>query len=186
MIKLQPKLFGKIAVSLIFMFALIASTIIPAHSANAASNSLAGFKYSNKVPLPKAQQQYLYQMTKQRGLDYKETLAVMLHESNMKAKAKGGNNYGYFQINKVNHKNLAKITKTKNQPYDPYVNMNWGTYMLSDLQKKYQKKGYKGTALKEATLSAYNKGETGFKKYGKATAYIKKHNQCLVKVKKWF
>ena len=186
MIKIQPKLFKKIAVSLIFVFALIASTTIPGYQAEAASNSLAGFKYSKKVPLPKAQQQYLYKLTKQRGLDYKETLAVMLHESNMKANAKGGTNYGYFQINKVNHKNLAKITKTKNKPYDPYVNMNWGTYMLSDLQKKYKKKGYKGVALKEATLSAYNKGEGGFKKYGKATAYIKKHNQCLAKVKKWF
>lgn len=186
MIKLQPKLFGKIAISFIFIFALIASTTIPGQKTEAASSSLAGFKYSKKVPLPKAQQQYLYKMTKQRGLNYRETLAVMLHESNMKVKAKGGNNYGYFQINKINHKNLAKITKTKNLPYDPYVNINWGTYMLSDLQKKYKKKGYKGTALKEATLSAYNKGEGGFKKYGKAKAYITKHNQCLSKVNKWF
>ena len=166
-----------------FVVALVLSTTLPG-TTNTAEAS--GFKYSSKVPLTKSQQKYLYDLCVKRGLDYKHTLAVIKHESNFKAKAKGGSNYGLFQINKVNHKHLTKVTKTKNSPYDVKVNMNWGTYMLSDLKKKYAKKGYKGTALREAYLSAYNRGEGGFAKYGKATAYIKRHNQAYNVVKKWF
>lgn len=166
-----------------FVVALVLSTSLPGTPDTVEA---AGFKYSKKVPLTKSQQKYLYDLCVKRGLNYKHTLAVIKHESNFKAKAKGGSNYGLFQINKVNHKNLAKVTKTKNSPYDVKVNMNWGTYMLSDLKKKYAKKGYKGTALREAYLSAYNKGEGGFAKYGKATAYIKRHNQALKVVKTWF
>lgn len=183
---MQKSFLMKTLVVAMFVFALVISTAIPTAKVEAASNPLAGFKYSKKVPLPKAQQQYVYKLSKSRGLNYKETLATMWHESSMRAKARGGSNYGYFQINKVNHKGLARITKTKNKPYDPYVNINWGTYMLSDLTKKYKKKGYKGNALKDAVLSAYNKGEGGFKKYGKAKSYIAKHNQALKKVNSWY
>lgn len=58
--------------------------------------------------------------------------------------------------------------------------------MLSDLTKKFYKKGYRNEKLKEAVLSAYNKGEYGYKKTGKAVAYIKVHNRALSIVKKWF
>ena len=44
MSKLQTKLFGKIAISLLFIFVLIASTTVPTQKADAASSSLAGFK----------------------------------------------------------------------------------------------------------------------------------------------
>ncbi|MEH6943202.1 transglycosylase SLT domain-containing protein [Bacillus sp. JJ722] len=143
----------------------------------------AKFSYSKAIPLSYNEQKYLYDLSVKRGLDYKEMLAVIKHESSFNKKAKGGTNYGYFQINKVNHASLAKKLKTKVAPYDPYVNMNWGTYMLAGLTNKYKKKGLKGNALKDAVLSAYNKGEGGYARTGKAVAYIKKHNQCLAYIK---
>lgn len=145
-----------------------------------------GFVYTDKIPMPYKQQEYLYKLTKQRGLDYKETLAVIMLESTFRPNVVASNNYGYFQVNKVNHPRLAKTLGTKNAPLDPYVNMNWGTFMLAELKKKFQKQGLKGTALKEAMLSAYNRGEGGYKKYGKATHYINKHNQSLAKINKMF
>lgn len=131
--------------------------------------------YKKGISMPYEHQKYLYDLTKKRGLDYFETLAVIGHESTYRANAKGGSNYGYFQINSVNHSSLAKKLGTKVAPFDPYVNINWGTSMLSDLKQKY--------GSKDALLSAYNKGEGGYKKYGKATAYINKHNQVLAQIK---
>ena len=142
--------------------------------------------YSKSVPLSYNLQKYLYDLCVKRGLDYKTMLAIIRQESSFKPKAKGGNNYGYFQINKVNHASLAKTLKTKNAPYDPYVNINWGTYMLSNLTKKYKKQGLSGTALQHAVLSAYNKGEGGYKKTGKSVAYIQKHNKHLSYIRSLF
>lgn len=124
--------------------------------------------------MPYEHQKYLYEMSKKRGLDYKETLAFIGHESEFNPNAKGANNYGYFQISSVNHNQLANALGTKLAPFDPYVNINWGTYMLSELYKKY--------GNKDAVLSAYNKGEGGYAKTGKAVAYIQKHNQVLARI----
>jgi len=145
-----------------------------------------GFVYTDKIPMPYKQQEYLYNLTKKRGLDYKDTLAVIMLESTFRPNVVASNNYGYFQVNKVNHARLAKTLGTKNAPLDPYVNMNWGTFMLAELKTKFEKKGLKGTALKEAMLSAYNRGEGGYKKYGKATHYLNKHSQSLAKINKMF
>jgi soluble lytic murein transglycosylase-like protein len=130
--------------------------------------------YIKSLPMPYEQQKYLYDMAKKRGLDYKETLAFIGHESEFNSHAKGGSNYGYFQINSVNHSHLSRTLGTKVAPFDPYVNINWGTYMLSELYKKYHNKN--------AVLSAYNKGEGGYAKTGLATAYIQKHNQVLAQI----
>lgn len=130
--------------------------------------------YIKSLPMPYEHQKYLYEMTKKRGLDYKETLAFIGHESEFNPNAQGANNYGYFQISSVNHSSLASKLGTKVTPFDPYVNINWGTYMISELYKKY--------GNKDAVLSAYNKGEGGYAKTGKATAYIQKHNQVLNKI----
>lgn len=130
--------------------------------------------YVKGISMPYEHQKYLYEMTQKRGLDYKETLAFIGHESEFNPNAKGGNNYGYFQISSVNHDFLAKTLGTKNAPFDPYVNINWGTHMISELYKKY--------GNKEAVLSAYSKGEGGYAKTGVNIAYVKKHNQVLSQI----
>ncbi|MBP1309287.1 soluble lytic murein transglycosylase-like protein [Paenibacillus sp. 1182] len=142
------------------------------------------FKYVKEIPMPKQEQKYLYQKVKARGLDYEETLATILQESSFHSNVVDSGNYGYFQVNKVNHAYLAQTLKTANKPLDPYINMNWGTYVLSNLYKKYAAKGLKNSELKEAVLSTYNKGEGGYKRTGKATKYIKKHDQSLKYIQK--
>lgn len=136
--------------------------------------------YNVNIPMPKGQQEYLYKLVKQRGLDYRKTLAVIKHESVFNVnEVSDTNDYGYFQINSVNHRELAETLGTSNDPLNPYINMNWGTYMLADLYDHWRTRGYRGQALDEAVWSSYNKGLTGFSKYGPATAYINKMNEAI-------
>ena len=177
----KKKLFRLITITLaIFAFTFI---VYPGtqYKAEAATTTQA-----KSIPMSYNLQKYLYDLCVKRGLDYKTMLAIIRQESSFKAKAKGGKNYGYFQINRVNHASLAKTLKTKNSPYDPYVNINWGTYMMANLTNKYKKQGLKGTALQHAVLSAYNKGEAGYRKTGKAVAYINKHNKHLSYIRSLF
>lgn len=131
--------------------------------------------YNPEIPMPKEHQEYLYELCQEQGLNYKKTLAVIQHESVFNPNAVNEtNDYGYFQVNLVNHKTLAKKLGTENSPLNPYVNMVWGTHMLSELYADYQAQGYQGQGLDDAVWSSYNKGKAGFQKYGHATAYIHK------------
>lgn len=143
--------------------------------------------YNSAIPMPKAHQEYLYGLTTKYGLDYKKTLALIQHESMFNANAVNKTkDYGYFQVNLVNHKDLAKNLGTANQPFDPYVNMQWGAYMLSELYSDWAEEGYTGQSLDEVVWSSYNKGKTGFLKYGHATVYINKMNASIADINKKF
>lgn len=143
------------------------------------------FHYVKRIPMPEKQQEYLYGLVRDRGLDYEDTLAVILQESSFDADSIDSGNYGYFQVNRVNHDSLADTLNTKNTPLNPYVNINWGTYMLSSLQEKFEDKGYTGRKLQEAVLSSYNRGENGYKKYGVAEQYMDRHDAALITIQKW-
>jgi len=135
----------------------------------------AGFEYEAEIPMPIAHQEYLYDLCMERGLDYKKALAIIQHESVYNSYiVSDTNDYGYFQINTVNHERLANTLQTANNPLDPYININWGTYMLSDLYEYWSKQGITGDALDVYVWSSYNKGLTGFKKYGPADEYVEK------------
>lgn len=156
-----------------------AATEVPPDDAKA-------FEYNSNIPLESDIQEYLYDLCEQRNLDYKMCLAIIKEESNFKAKALGGgSNYGLFQINKCNHKMLSSTLNTANKPFDPETNINWGTYLLSYLYEKYADT-YNDDDLLKAVLSAYNRGEGGFKKYGFAKSYIKGYYKALEVVNSWF
>lgn len=143
--------------------------------------------YNSAIPMPKAHQKYLHALTTKYDLDYKKTLALIQHESQFDANALNATkDYGYFQINLVNHKDLAKKLGTANQPFNPYVNMQWGVYMLSELYSDWAEEGYTGQALDEVVWSSYNKGKTGFLKYGHATVYINKMKVSMSEINKKF
>lgn len=81
--------------------------------------------------------------------------------------------YGYFQINLINHEDLAKKLNTVIEPLDPYVNINWGTYMLTEIRNRWEKTdGLSNSEIERCVLSEYNKGYTGFITHGEATEYI--------------
>lgn len=141
-----------------------------------------GFKYIEEIPMPKKHQKYLYDICKKRNLNYLKTLALLKHESQFKVDAiSSTDDYGYMQVRIINHKRLSNELKTPNTPLDPYVNMNWGTYMLKELYDLWEKENIDNTnpetnitTLDRYVMSSYNKGVAGFKKHGEATKYIEK------------
>ncbi|PLS19632.1 hypothetical protein CVD28_04230 [Bacillus sp. M6-12] len=141
--------------------------------------------YNGNIPLSKDIQSYLYKKAKERGLDLAETLAVMKVESGFNPNAKSSSSYGLFQINGVNHQMLSQKLGTANKPFDPYVNIDWGTYMLSDLYKTFKAKGLSGQELREVVLSSYNKGIGGYQNSGKAYSYINKVNQAQTQMRNY-
>ncbi|MDF2879559.1 MAG: transglycosylase protein [Clostridiaceae bacterium] len=141
---------------------------------------------SDFVPLPIEQQDYLFKLCKERNVDYKTALAVMKIESRFDVNAYYKGNYGYFQINHVNHDSLTKLLETTSNPLEPYTNINWGTHMLSDLFKQYTDAGLTGETLINSVLSSYNKGIGGFNRTGYATKYIEKYNIALEEINGWF
>nr|WP_106783281.1 transglycosylase SLT domain-containing protein [Lysinibacillus timonensis] len=139
------------------------------------SQTQPSFPYRKELPIPYEHQEYLYSLCEDYGLEYDKVLAVMEHESKFDPNAIGAtSDFGYFQINAINHDWLSQTLGTPNDPLDPYVNMQWGTYMLSKLTNSWEYHGLTGVALEEAVLSSYNKGVSGYKKTGKATKYIEK------------
>lgn len=132
--------------------------------------------------MPIEHQKYLYDLCVKRDLDYIKTLALIKLESNFNPNnISRTNDYGYMQINRGNHNHLSKNLNTQNDGLNPYINMNWGTYMLSNLYDSYAHQGLTGERLDRSTWSAYNKGVAGFKRHGEATGYINK----LYKEEKW-
>jgi Transglycosylase SLT domain len=143
--------------------------------------------YNENIPMPKEHQEYLYELCEERGLDYQKTLAVIQHESVFDANAVNEtNDYGYFQVNLVNHQELSEKLNTDNSPLNPYVNMNWGTFMLADLYSYWGEKGFRGETLDEVVWSSYNKGITGFKNNGHATTYISKMKEAIQTISEAF
>ena len=143
--------------------------------------------YNPDIPMPKEHQEYLYELCVEKGLDYKKTLALIKHESVFDQKAiNETNDYGYFQINEVNHEELTLELQTANDPLDPYINMQWGTYMLADLYEYWADKGYHGQGLADAVWSSYNKGKTGFIERGHAVEYVSKMKVSIEEVNNLF
>lgn len=143
--------------------------------------------YNPNIPMPKEHQEYLYQLCEEKGLDYKKTLAVIQHESVFDPNATNvTNDFGYFQINQINHATLASKLQTVNDPFDPYVNMQWGTYMLADLYQYWSDKGYQGQGLSDAVWSSYNRGKTGFLRNGHAVEYVSKMKASVEQINNLF
>jgi len=137
------------------------------------------------LDLPLEHQEYLYNLCMEYGLNFDMTLAVMEHESKFDVNAIGETeDYGYFQVNVINHEWLSGVVNTTNKPLDPYINMQWGTYMLSWLYDHWKEEGLSGEALDEAVWSSYNKGIKGFERTGHAKEYIEKVKLSLEFIKK--
>lgn len=132
--------------------------------------------YNKNIPMPRAHQEYLNKLCNERGLNYTNMLAIIKHESQFDSNCITNRDYGYFQVNTCNHTDLAKELKTENEALDPYININWGTYMMSGIYKKWINKGYSGEELDKVAWSEYNEGAYGLKKWGLANNYINKVN----------
>lgn len=141
------------------------------------------FVYNSDIPMPLEHQQFLFEKCVERGLDYKRALAVIKHESNFNQNAIGfTEDYGYFQVNEINRETMSQTLDTPDSPLNPYINIEWGTFILSDLYAYWEAQGMTGQELDHSVWSSYNKGITGFKKYGPAQNYINKVELALAEL----
>ncbi len=120
-------------------------------------------------------QKYIYDRCEELNLDFIKTMGLIHHESKFDSTNIGStNDYGLFQINKMNHNWLSKNLKTPCEPLDPIINSTWGTYMLKNIYTFWEERVIKEEQLDHFVWSTYNKGLKGFKSSGEAVNYINK------------
>jgi hypothetical protein len=103
--------------------------------------------------MPEEHQEFLYELCEKYNVDFTFTMALIRLESDFDPEAVSGTgDYGYMQINEVNHEWLEETLGITDW-LDPYQNMEAGVYVLWNLFEKY------GDA--DLVLMAYNMGEHG-------------------------
>lgn len=139
--------------------------------------------YLPECPLSPDVQQFIYDRAILKNIPVDTMFAMGMLESgfdtNIVSKT---NDYGLFQINIGNHAHYAKLTGTKNAPFDPYVNTIWSTTIMGDYLGQWRDKlGDTKEALQHA-LSCYNAGPTQKIKQ----SYVKRYDTAHATVEQWF
>lgn len=128
------------------------------------------FKYLN-IPLSKNLQKHIFEISKDNGVPYTLSLAIIERESKFNADAISyTSDYGLMQINRLNIGEMAKKYNSHDM-LNAYQNVYCGISIIG----KYLKK-YKGD--EEKALLSYNMGDYGATKLResgiKSTSYSKK------------
>lgn len=106
------------------------------------------------VPLETDFQLWLSQLCEEKGIDYSLMIAIAEKESNFNPEAVSSTgDYGLWQINKINHKELKEVYGDNMDFFNPYDNARAAVWILCQLMEKY------GDINK--VLMAYNMGEAG-------------------------
>lgn len=121
--------------------------------------------------MPTDHQDYLYELCGEYGVDFTLVMALIRNESNFTADiVSDTGDYGYMQINKVNHTWLTDTLGVTDFT-DAYQNMRAGVYVLARLFEKYDDTN--------CVLMAYNMGEGGAAKLWKQGVYTTKYTEKI-------
>ena len=122
------------------------------------------------------EQEYLFYLCNGYDIDYSLMMAVIQVESDFdKELVSSTNDYGYMQINKMNHAELTKVLGVTDY-LDPEQNMRAGCYIFRKLFEKYQQPNL--------VLMAYNMGETGAKRLWREGIYETEYTQKVFAAQK--
>lgn len=103
--------------------------------------------------MPEEQQEFTYYLCSGYNIDFALVMALIQNESCFDPAAiSTTNDYGYMQINKMNHQWLTDALGVTNFT-DPYQNIRAGVFVLRKLFERYQDTNM--------VLMAYNMGEDG-------------------------
>jgi soluble lytic murein transglycosylase and related regulatory proteins (some contain lysM/invasin domains) len=103
--------------------------------------------------MPEEQQEFTYYLCTGYNIDFTLVMALIQNESSFDpAVVSETNDYGYMQINKINHQWLTDILGVTDFT-DPYQNIRAGVFVLRKLYERYQDTNM--------VLMAYNMGEDG-------------------------
>ncbi len=107
------------------------------------------------IPLDKEFQAWLQELCQSSGVDYSIVISIAEKESNFRPKAiSTTDDYGMWQINKINHATLEEELGRELDMMNSYDNAESAVWILSRLMKKCD-------GDREKVLMAYNMGETG-------------------------
>ena len=103
--------------------------------------------------MPEEQQEFTYYLCTGYNIDFSLVMALIQNESSFNPETiSKTNDYGYMQINRVNHLWLMETLGITDFT-DPYQNIRAGVFVLRKLFERYQDTGM--------VLMAYNMGEDG-------------------------
>jgi hypothetical protein len=125
---------------------------------------------------PEIVQLYLWNLCKEKDIDYYIVLSLIERESGYRYDCIGddGNSLGYMQIYKKYHKDRMKEQGVDNL-LDPYGNIRVGIDYLCELYEKY------GSSGDNCVLMVYNMGECTAKKLWKNDIYSSEYSRVIVK-----
>lgn len=129
------------------------------------------------IPLDGEIQKYVFEQSKNYGIDPLLVLSIIKVESEFKVDAiSKSNDWGLMQINHCNHKSLGKLLSITDF-LDPKQNILAGIYMLWDLSTNYN------CDTEDKLLMAYNRGYSGAKRLWKQGITSNTYTQTVANAK---
>ena len=122
--------------------------------------------------MPEEQQEFTYYLCSGYSIDFALVMALIQNGSGFDPTViSTTNDYGYMQINEVNHKWLTEILEITDFT-DPYDNIRAGVFILRKLFERYQDTNM--------VLMAYNMGECGAARLWKKGIYSTDYTEKIL------
>lgn len=128
--------------------------------------------------MPEEQQEFVYYLCSGYNLDFTLVMALIQHESSFDPNViSSTNDYGYMQINLVNHQWLTETLGVTDYT-DPYQNIRAGVFVLRKLFERYQDTNM--------VLMAYNMGENGASSLWENGIFETDYTQSILTIQEQF
>lgn len=122
--------------------------------------------------MPEEQQEFVYYLCLGYNLDFTLVMALIQHESSFDPNViSSTNDYGYMQINQINHQWLTDALGVTDFT-DPYQNIRAGVFVLRKLFERYQDANM--------VLMAYNMGESAAAKLWEKGIYSTDYTEKIL------
>lgn len=128
--------------------------------------------------MPEEQQEFVFFLCKGYNVDFTLVMALIQQESSFNPNVVSPtNDYGYMQINAINHEWLTKTIGVTDY-LDPYQNIRAGVFVLRKLIERYQDTNM--------VLMAYNMGETGASRLWEKGIFSTDYTQDILTIQEQF
>lgn len=128
--------------------------------------------------MPEEQQEFVFYLCSGYNLDFTLVMALIQHESSFDPNViSSTNDYGYMQINAINHDWLTKTLAVTDYT-DPYQNIRAGVFVLRKLFERYQDTNM--------VLMAYNMGENGASRLWEKGIFETDYTESILTIQEQF
>lgn len=128
--------------------------------------------------MPEEEQEFVFYLCSGYNLDFTLVMALIQHESSFDPNViSSTNDYGYMQINAINHDWLTETIGVTDYT-DPYQNIRAGVFVLRKLFERYQDTNM--------VLMAYNMGENGASRLWEKGIFETDYTQSILTIQEQF